>query len=401
MIPGVEDFAQRAQAIINTDQKNSSGPPPLTMKALATPEQLREELRAVRSARALIVLLIDILDASGSVLSRVRELVGGNPIIAVGTKADLLPRGTTVGQVAEWMQDTLTFKRISADSVHLISSRTGEGVSEAAAAIRKARLGRDVYVMGAANVGKSAFIRAFVKEMADIGSRQFDPGAIQRARHLPVESAMPGTTLKCIPLDVFSGGGVLYDTPGLHLHHRVPHLLTPEENKALHPRKKLSAWVSPALADAIAVNSNPSADGPLATYFWGGIAKIEVLSGPLDTRLVFYGPPAMRVAVGRPCLPEPVGQDSTMFGSKSVEARGGLREARTVSLNVGREGMQALGDIAVSGVPGWIAVHAGASYSGRSTSPGTQVITVRVYAPVGVEVYVRPSLPVIPPRVVP
>lgn len=26
---------------------------------------------------------------------------------------------------------------------------------------------------------------------------------------------------------VFASGGMLYDTPGLHLHHRVPHLLTP------------------------------------------------------------------------------------------------------------------------------------------------------------------------------
>jgi nitric-oxide synthase len=31
------------------------------------------------------------------------------------------------------------------------------------AAIRRERRGRDVYVMGAANVGKSAFIRALVK----------------------------------------------------------------------------------------------------------------------------------------------------------------------------------------------------------------------------------------------
>ena len=44
-----------------------------------------------------------------------------------------------------------------------VSARTGEGVSEAVAAIRRERRGRDVYAMGAANVGKSAFIRALVK----------------------------------------------------------------------------------------------------------------------------------------------------------------------------------------------------------------------------------------------
>lgn len=44
-----------------------------------------------------------------------------------------------------------------------VSARTGAGVSDAVAAIRQERRGRDVYVIGAANVGKSAFIRALVK----------------------------------------------------------------------------------------------------------------------------------------------------------------------------------------------------------------------------------------------
>ena len=44
-----------------------------------------------------------------------------------------------------------------------VSSRTGAGVPEAVGAIRRERRGRDVFVMGAANVGKSAFIRALMK----------------------------------------------------------------------------------------------------------------------------------------------------------------------------------------------------------------------------------------------
>ncbi len=34
-----------------------------------------------------------------------------------------------------------------------------QGIAEAVATIRKERRGRDVYVLGAANVGKSAFVR--------------------------------------------------------------------------------------------------------------------------------------------------------------------------------------------------------------------------------------------------
>ncbi len=55
--------------------------------------------------------------------------------------------------------------------------------------------------------------RAFVKEMSSIGSAQFDPAAIGTARHLPTESAMPGTTLQLIPLKAFDTGGLLYGAP--------------------------------------------------------------------------------------------------------------------------------------------------------------------------------------------
>jgi hypothetical protein len=38
----------------------------------------------------------------------------------------------------------------------------------------------------------------------------FDAAAMASARYLPVESAMPGTTLGLIPLQAFETGGTLY-----------------------------------------------------------------------------------------------------------------------------------------------------------------------------------------------
>lgn len=49
-----------------------------------------------------------------------------------------------------------------------------------------------------------------MKEMSDVTSTQFDPAALGVAGHLPVESAMPGTTLQLIALDTFESGGILY-----------------------------------------------------------------------------------------------------------------------------------------------------------------------------------------------
>jgi len=434
MIPGVADFQQIAQIdkfdvcekgeTENSSSLDVSRQTGFSAKSLATPEQLRDQLRNVRSSRALVVLLVDLLDASGSMLGRVRDLVGGNPIIVVGTKVDLLPSGTNPDEVEEWLQGALEFKRIATDSVHVVSSKTGDRVAAAVGAVRKARLGRDVYIMGAANVGKSSFVRALVKDMSSMKSRQYDPLAPRRVKHLPVESAMPGTTLKTIPLQVFSSGGTLFDTPGLHLHHRVPHILTPEENKELHPRKRLRAHVPPSPADlgslpraAEGEKNNESGCDHIASYMWGGIGRIDVLSCPPETQLVFYGPAALKV---RTLSTSPLssseekteitklenggggsGGDGFSFGAESVASRGGLRMTREVEMVVDGDYFESIGDVALSGVPGWVSVLAGPGRSSRgrrqqrggaSASAGT--VHLQVWAPVGVEVFVRPPLPV-------
>ena len=41
-----------------------------------------------------MVLLVDLLDVSGTLVSRIRDVIGSNPIILVGTKMDLLPKDT-------------------------------------------------------------------------------------------------------------------------------------------------------------------------------------------------------------------------------------------------------------------------------------------------------------------
>lgn len=81
------------------------------------------------------------------------------------------------------------------------------------AGILSQRLGRDVYVLGAANVGKTAFVRAMLQRMQVATSRHFDAQATV-AKYLPVVSPMPGTTLGLVELGVFSSGGSLFDTPG-------------------------------------------------------------------------------------------------------------------------------------------------------------------------------------------
>lgn len=403
MIPGVEDFAQKVVGFGDGKQ-------------LLTPQQLRAELGArIKTSRSLVVLLVDLLDCSGSMLSRsVRDLIGGNPIIAVGTKMDLLPKqhvshgnGNQRGEdrLLDWFEEALLFKKLSVVSMHVVSSKTAAGISEVVADIKKQRLGRDVYIVGAANVGKSAFVRACVKDMASMTSKQFDPMAVKKSKRLPVESSMPGTTLSSIPLKVFQSGETLYDTPGLHMHHRLPHILTPEENKMLHPKRRLRACTP---------------DGPNTTsseyhtcYCWGALVRIHIVRCPENTSVTFYGPSdTLRVipldfstkALTSLVQKSDQGEKKTAeyameneFGAASVSSRGGLRIAKKAVLNVNTAraepipstGAIPVADIAISGIPGWVAV------SCPSDVRMNHQIHVVIEAPVGIEAFIRPPMPLL------
>ncbi len=78
-------------------------------------------------------------------------------------QVDLLPKGTDTAAVTEWLLATAGHRRLNVVNAHLVGSPAGQGVSEVASAILRDRKGRSVYVLGAANVGKSSFIRAIVR----------------------------------------------------------------------------------------------------------------------------------------------------------------------------------------------------------------------------------------------
>lgn len=138
---------------------------------------------------------------------------------------------------------------------------------------------------------------------------------------------------------------------------------------------------------AAGVAGAPPAGGTcnVATYFWGGLVKLQVLGCPPDTELVFYGPQALLVeaAVEPAAAHEPAsdgceepdfacsssdGEDEAGgaaaagglseephgFGAASVMRRGGLRPAKELRLKcVGGDGVRRpVADVAVSGEAG-------------------------------------------------
>ncbi|XP_065016149.1 putative nitric oxide synthase isoform X1 [Musa acuminata AAA Group] len=364
-------------------------------KQFISAEELREKLSYLRHEKALIVKLVDIVDFNGSFLARIRDLAGANPIILVITKVDLLPRGTNLNCIGDWVVEATTKKKLNVISVHLTSSKSFVGIAGVISEIQKEKKGRDVYILGSANVGKSAFINALLKLMA-----RKDPVAAAAQKYKPMQSAVPGTTLGPIQIEAFQGGGNLFDTPGVHLHHRQAAVVHSDDLSSLAPQSRLRGQSFPQVisigtfTDSEAVGINGS------SLFWGGLVRIDVIKVLPRTRLTFYGPKKLKVhmvsmAKADEFYHKELGNTLTPpSGKERVESWLGLQAVRQLLIKFEDTNRPAC-DIAISGL-GWIAVEpVGAA---EPNDPDTRVkageLHLAVHVPKPVEIFIRPPIPV-------
>ena len=220
----------------------------------------------------------------GSFLNRVHDVVGANPILLVLTKCDLLPNGTELALLKEWARREVEVRRrLTLAGIECVSGRKGDGVDKSVTAMFAERKGRDVYVIGSANVGKSTFIRAALKSMRELGNFGVP------AKRLPTASAMPGTTLGIIPLRAFEGRGVLYDTPGVFLHHRMNSILAGEDIKRFRLGGSLVRYVPRPRCEG---ETSDRTDFTGLSLLWGPLIRVDIAVATPAAGLVFTAPRA-------------------------------------------------------------------------------------------------------------
>jgi 30S ribosome assembly GTPase len=209
-------------------------------------------LNGIGSTDALVVKIVDIFDFSGSWLPGIHRFIGKNKVLLVGNKADLIPKSVKERKLTEWMRGTAKRWGLQATDVHLISAAKGNGIEELAASIEKHRDGKDVYIIGCTNVGKSTFINRMIKQFSDV------------EENIITTSHFPGTTLDLIdiPLDDHSS---LYDTPGIINHHQMAHYVDKHSLKIITPTKEIKPMV-------YQLNEEQ-------TLFFGGLSRLDYISG--------------------------------------------------------------------------------------------------------------------------
>lgn len=223
--------------------------PGWTQEPLLSQEKFRDLLRPIREKPAVIIALVDLFDFAGSVLPELDNIAGENPVILAANKADLLPAKMGQVRAESWVRRELEYMGIQSlanigGSVRLVSCKTGAGISPMLAKARRLadKMDCDIYVVGAANAGKSTMLNQILgyeldnweqMQQADVGKVR--SGNRNKRKGAVTTSPLPGTTLKFIKVDL-GGGRSLYDTPGLLVPGTLTQLLTPEELKIVVPK---------------------------------------------------------------------------------------------------------------------------------------------------------------------
>lgn len=215
-------------------------------------EDFYKLIKTLSKKDGLIVKVVDIFDFSGSWIEDVIDIVGNNKdIVLVANKLDLLPKSVKQNKIKQWLFKMLKAKGLKVKDVLLISAIKNHGIEEAAARIDELRNGKDVYIIGATNVGKSTFINKLIELTTG-------------DKNVITTSHFPGTTLGMIeiPLDRATS---IYDTPGIILDYDIAHYLDAKSLKLVMPKKEIKARV---------FQLNPE-----QSLFFGGMARVDFVKG--------------------------------------------------------------------------------------------------------------------------
>lgn len=225
-----------------------------------TDDDFLRMLNEISSKDALIVNLVDIFDFNGTVVSGMQRFAGNNPLIIVGNKVDLVPNVISKGKIRQWLTEQVQSVGLRPKEVALVSALRSDSVKELMEIINKERNGRDVYIVGSTNVGKSTLINQIINIATE------SPDVI-------TTSYFPGTTLGSIEIPLDDGSNLI-DTPGIIQRSNLTHYLSGRELKQIIPRREIKP-------NNYQLNESQS-------VFIDGLARFDYLKGNGKQSFVFY-----------------------------------------------------------------------------------------------------------------
>ncbi|XP_010750348.2 nitric oxide-associated protein 1 isoform X2 [Larimichthys crocea] len=166
-------------------------------------DQYRTVVRQVQPLRALVLLIVDLLDLPDSIVPDLPDLVGTNKhVVVLGNKIDLFPGDSPnylqriKQQLSRYCEDAGFGSQVT--GVHLISAKTGYGVESLISDLQRSwRYKGDVYLVGSANAGKSTLFNTLLQS-------DYCKSRASDSIHKATISPWPGTTLNLLKFPIMN-----------------------------------------------------------------------------------------------------------------------------------------------------------------------------------------------------
>lgn len=236
-------------------------------KTNLTSDDFLNILQEIGNHDCLVVYLIDLFDYNGSLINGLPRHLNNNDILVVGNKRDILPKSLKDIKIIHWLRRQLKETGIKPVDVILSSGVKNYNLDLLIDKINEYRHGRDVYIVGVTNVGKSSLINALLK--------RYGTGD----NNLITTSEFPGTTLDLIEI-ALDDHSCLYDSPGIINPHQMAHLVKDEDLKTIIPKSELKPI-------------NFQLDSNQSLYF-GGLARFDFIKGN-HSSFTCYFPKSLKI----------------------------------------------------------------------------------------------------------
>lgn len=199
------------------------------MESHLTKDDFLHVLQTVGEKDCLVVYIVDLFDFNGSLVPGLMRHIGYNDVLVLANKRDILPKSLKEHRLNTWVRRQFKEYGIKPLDVVITSGKKNMNFDEIFDKIDEYRHGRDVYVVGITNVGKSTFINRMLKNYSD-------------ASNLITTSEFPGTTLDLIkiPLDDHSS---LYDTPGIMNEHQYTSVVDEKDLAYIMPQGEVKPMI--------------------------------------------------------------------------------------------------------------------------------------------------------------
>ena len=208
-------------------------------------------VKKIADSKGLVVNIVDIFDLEGTCIENINQLFPNSKIILVANKFDLFLNTVNVSRVKEYLNRYLKSKSIDVDKSLIISSFKQNDIIRLLKTIEEFAAGRDAYLFGVTNVGKSSIINQISR-------------LIHQNNPKVTVSNTVGTTLDFIKIGLFKHSFII-DTPGIINPQQITFYLDRDNLKRITPKR----FIKP-----IVYQLNPE-----QALFIGGFCIIKFISG--------------------------------------------------------------------------------------------------------------------------